>query len=304
MANCLVGSLVSVFSSRSSSHTFVAFIDIQKTRHGWKARFVCLMPVSLAACGDSFLSHFFRGIQSQVCSGDSLSAPCTDIGNRSGEGSVRILFNLLGNGLAALVRQAAPGVQFGVSHRFTDQLYADDLVTECKHDVQVALDVVSAWWHQWRFSFGIGPTKSAVVVFDPRRVSLRISPSGRHLDPVIVMDSSCPPPCFPWQPLVHCVAWCKSERLLLRFACPLSCLTCCRACLGEWNFSFHLHPALQVIYTALRRWGRFLLGWPAVLPVGAHSVRLWFRSRHLTSVSMDVCSRTALLLCVRLFDLV
>ena len=74
------------------------------------------------------------------------------------------------NGLAASVRQAAPGVQFGVSHRFTDQLYANDLVVtaECQHDLQVALDAVSAWGHQWRFSFGIGPTKSAIMVFGLR----------------------------------------------------------------------------------------------------------------------------------------
>ena len=39
------------------------------------------------------------------------------------------------------MRQAVPGVKFGVS--FTDQLYADDLVvtTECQHDLQIALVV-------------------------------------------------------------------------------------------------------------------------------------------------------------------
>ena len=81
-----------------------------------------------------------------------------------------LLFNLLVKGLAASVRQAAPGVQFGVPS-FTNQLYADDLVVtaECQHDLQVALDAVSAWGHSWRFSFGIGPTKSAVMVFGPRR---------------------------------------------------------------------------------------------------------------------------------------
>ena len=58
--------------------------------------------------------------------------------------------------------------------RFSDpfhhvcQLYADDLVilTASRADLQVALDAVHAWGVRWRFSFGVGPTKSATMVFE------------------------------------------------------------------------------------------------------------------------------------------
>ena len=33
----------------------------------------------------------------------------------------------------------------------------------------MALDAVHAWGVRWRFSFGVGPTKSATVVFGPLR---------------------------------------------------------------------------------------------------------------------------------------
>ena len=67
-ADCLVGSLVSVLSSRSSSHTFVG----------------------VSGCMWRLLSHFLRGTQSQVRSGDSLSAP-TLVSLRGGFRSVRSL---------------------------------------------------------------------------------------------------------------------------------------------------------------------------------------------------------------------
>ena len=34
-------------------------------------------------------------------------------------------------------------------------------------DLQTALDAVSEWGHKWRFTFGISPTKSAVMIFGP-----------------------------------------------------------------------------------------------------------------------------------------
>ena len=58
--------------------------------------------------------------------------------------------------------------------------YADDLElsAECEFHLQVALDAVARWGRQWRFSFGIGPTKSAGMVFGPRR---SIPPCSVHL---------------------------------------------------------------------------------------------------------------------------
>ena len=152
---------------------------LEGIRHvmGAKARwFVCSMPVSLAACGDSCPTSF-EGLNP---SGDSLSAPWTDTGIAQGRVLSPLLFNLLVNGLAASVRQAAPGVQFGVSHRFTDQLYADDLVVTC-------------WGHQWRFSFGIGPTSLPLWFLGLEGVSLLAQPSS--------VAKSCP-----WSPNIPILA--------------------------------------------------------------------------------------------------
>ena len=76
-------------------------------------------------------------------------------------------------GLAAAAQHASPGVLLPgyVDSRFTDQLCADDLVlaAESPSDLQAALNEVSDWGFRFRFRFGVGTTKSAVMVFGPRR---------------------------------------------------------------------------------------------------------------------------------------
>ena len=154
--------------------------------------------------------------------------------------------------------------QFGVSHRFTDQLYADDLVVtaECQHELQVALDA--------------GPTKSAVMVFGPRRSVPPCSAflSGQELPLVseypylgVILT-----PSLSWTAharhlvsrgnrlFAQCVAWCKSERLPLRFASTLFMSYVLPSISWGVEFLVSSPPALQVIDTALRRWGRFSLG--------------------------------------------
>ena len=67
----------------------------------------------------------------------------------------------------------------------------------------------------------------------------------------------------------QCVTWCKTERLSLRFASIL--FTSCVLPNISWGSEFFISspPALRVIDSALRCWGRFLLGWPSGSPVGA-----------------------------------
>ena len=173
-ADLLVGSLVSLLSSRPSSHTFVAFIDIRKAFDtSWvEGTLVRLFDAGVQGRMWRLMCHFLRGTRSQVRLGSSLSHPWTDSGIAQGRALSPLLFNLLVNGLIAAVRRAAPGVQlFSSPERSPGQLYADDLelAAESQHDLQVALDAVSDWGRKWRFTFGIGPTKSAVMVFGPRR---------------------------------------------------------------------------------------------------------------------------------------
>ena len=68
-------------------------------------------------------------------------------GDRSGRVLSPLLFNLLVDGLACAVHNAAPGVSLAPhsDFRFTQQLHADYLVlaSECESDLQAALDEVA-----------------------------------------------------------------------------------------------------------------------------------------------------------------
>ena len=274
-ADVLVGSLVSILSARSSSHTFVVFIDIQKAFDiSWvEVTLVRLFDAGVRGRMWSLMCNFLHGTQSQVRCGSSLSDPWLDSSIAQGRVLSPLLFNVLINSLIASVRQVAPGVQFSSSSsRVPGQLYADDLElsAECEFDLQVALDAVRC------FSFGIGPTKSAVMAFGPRR---SIPPCSMHLggDPLpIVMGypylGVILTPTLSWTAharhlvtrgnrlFANCVAWCKTEGLSLRFASTL--FTSCVLPSISWGSEFF-------ISSALRRWGRFLLGWLSGSPVGA-----------------------------------
>ena len=84
-----------------------------------------------------------------------------------------LLFNFLVNSLAAATRCASPSVLLLPlsDFRFTFQVYADDLVilAEFECDLQLSLTAATFWGQQRRLSFGMGPDKSAAMVFGPAR---------------------------------------------------------------------------------------------------------------------------------------
>ena len=55
--------------------------------------------------------------------------------------------------------------------RFVCQLYADDvaILAGSAEDLQRGLDAVTSWGRKWRFTFGVSPEKSAVMIFGPSR---------------------------------------------------------------------------------------------------------------------------------------
>ena len=174
-ADMMAGSLIDVLHMRSATHTFVAFVDIFKAFDtSWvEATMVELFSMGVQGRMWALIAHFVHGTFSQVRSGSDLSEPWQDSGIAQGRVLSPLLFNILVDGLARAVHVACPGVSLMASwdSRFAGQLYADDVVVvgDSAADLQTGLDAVSAWGFRYRFTFGVGPSKSAAMIFGPRR---------------------------------------------------------------------------------------------------------------------------------------
>ena len=135
---------------------------------------------------------------------------------------------------------------------------------------------------KFRFTFGIGPTKTAVMVFGPRRnlPTCSVTLGGAEL-PVVSMYKYLGvvlTPTLRWtqhaQHLVQrgnrlfaqCVSWCRSERLPLAMASSIFMVYVLPSVSWGTEFFSHSPPALRQLDHALRRWGRSLLGWPSGSP--------------------------------------
>ena len=219
-------------------------------------------------------------LKSQIRVGASLSAPWQDSGIAQGRVFYPLLFYLLIDTLASDVRQLAPGVRLLSHDRFSDQLCADDLVVvaDCEHDLQVSCDVVTTWAGKWRFKFGLGPTKSAAIVFGPARLVpiCAVTLAGVPLPQV----SECPylrvtlTSSLTWvlhirkliargnRLFAQCVSWCRSEHLPLVFASNLSHTYVLPSVSWGAEFCSGSASAVRLLDRATRRWNRYLLGWP------------------------------------------
>ena len=136
---------------------------------------------------------------------------------------------------------------------------------------QAALDAVSHWGQQWRFSFGIGPKKSAVVIFGPPRHALtcEVYLQGDLL-PVVSTLSWCNHVdhlvdrgrrLFP-----QCVSWVRSEGLPVFFSLFLLSTYVLPSASFSIEFEGECLRSLARFDRALRQWGRHLLGWPSGTP--------------------------------------
>ena len=104
---------------------------------------------------------------------DSSSQPWIDSGIAQDRVLSPSIFNVLVDTSAASVRSVVPVVQLVPSNAFrhTCHLHGDEVVpvSESQVDLQAGLNACHAWGICSRFTFGIGPTKSAVMIFGPAR---------------------------------------------------------------------------------------------------------------------------------------
>ena len=233
----------------------------------------------------ALIAHFVHGTFSQVRSGADLSEPWQDTGIAQGRVLSPLLFNILVDGLARAVHDACPGVSLMArwDSRFAGQLYADDLVVvaDSAADLQTGLDAVSAWRFRYRFTFGVGPSKSAAMIFGPRRSLPACNVTLGGIAPVVseykylgVVLS----PTLSWAAHVQhvvnrgnrlfaqCVSWCRAERLPLHMASSIFLVYVLPSIAWGSEFLAASPTALQSLDRALRKWGRFLLGWPSGSP--------------------------------------
>ena len=232
------------------------------------------------------IANFLCGTLSQVRARGEVSSPWVDTGIAQGRVLSPLLFNLLVNSLAAAIRRASPGVRLLPlsDFRFTCQLYADDLVilAESEYDLQLALTAATLWGQQWRFSFGMGPEKSAAMVFGPARSRpscsvflsgqlLHVVSSYRYLGVVLT-------PSLRWDAhITHLISrgdrlfaqstsWAHSEGLPASFTHFLLTTYVLPSATFGAEFIGDCTRSLAQLDFAQRRWGRHLLGWASGTP--------------------------------------
>ena len=176
-ADVLVGSLV---SARSSSHTSVAFFDIQKAFDtSWvEGTLVRLFDAGVRGRMWSLMCNFLHGAQSQVRCRSSLSDPLLDSGTAQG----RVLSPLVSTSKSTASSRLCdklPLVCSSVPRPRVFQVSCLPMILSCLRSasliLQVALDAVARWGRHWRFRRDLlwpSPTH-AKLFFPPRPVLLR-----------------------------------------------------------------------------------------------------------------------------------
>ena len=179
--------------------------------------------------------------------------------------------------------------------------------------MQAALDAVSHWGQQWRFSFGIGPEKSAVVIFGPARHALTCEVYFQgDLLPVVTAYR------YLGVVLTPTLSWCNHVDHLVDRGRRLFCAVCVLGSIRGLPVSFSLFllstyvlpsasfgiefagecpRSLARFDRALRQWGRHLLGWPSGTPNASVLCELGLHD------GLRVSSGRALALYVRLASL-
>ena len=184
--------LVETLRLRAGRRAFCALVDVRKAFDvAWRdAVLLKLAEFGISGALWSVIADLLSDTSARVIVNGSISASWPEsAGVRQGSVLGPLLFNILSNSIADAIRTVCPGVSLStdrsapVAPRVALLLYADDLVVlaEDAAQLQRALDAIGAWGSQWRFSFGIGPEKSAVMVVGSRSTDFRFVLQGSLL---------------------------------------------------------------------------------------------------------------------------
>ena len=281
--------LVETLRLRARKRTFCAFVDVRKAFDvAWRDA-VRVQLAALGVTGSTWrvLDDLLGATSARVLVHGTLSEPWDErAGVRQGSVLGPLLFNILFDGISAAVRAACPGVPLGRgprAPRVTLLLYADDLVVlaDSESGLQRALDAIGAWGARWRFSFGIGPDKTAVLAVGCRSRDFRfvlqgsavpVVPEYRYLGVIFQASKR-------WNKQTdrliskstrkfhQCIAWAESRGLHTSFR---------RSLFQSYVLPSMTHGAAFLDDTSVRRLdkhvrqlGRRLLCWPAGTPNAA-----------------------------------
>ena len=274
---------------RARKRTFCAFVDVRKAFDvAWRdAVLVRLAETGVSGSMWSVIADLLCETTARVRVNGLTSQPWTETaGVRQGSVLGPLLFNILFNGIADAVRAVCPGVALGPgpsAPRVTLLLYADDLVilADDAATLQRALDAIGNWGARWRFSFGIGPEKTAVMVVGSRLLNFHFSLQG------------CAVPCVPHYTYLGVTfaasrKWRQHETRLIvkstrRFYQFLGWAENRQLHTGFRNALFQTYVLPSTLYgtqfldsativrldKVIRQWGRRLLQWPSGAPGAA-----------------------------------
>ena len=236
-ADALVGSLVNLLTMRASTHAFVAFVDIEKAfdTSWWKRWSDCTTLESEDSCGTccpiSSATQCRKFDWAMSCQISGWTRALLKGGSCPHSFSISWWMALQQRSSLLLQESICLGT-FGSQISCTLMIWC--LWLTHHRTLQTALNAVHRWRCRFRFKFGIGPTKSAVMVFGPRRrlpdfdlylggVSLPVVSSYKYLGVLLT-------PTLSWTKHVQllisrgnrlfaqCVAWCRSEHLPVQMA--------------------------------------------------------------------------------------
>jgi hypothetical protein len=306
-ADVQIYSLLEVLRLRGRRRTWCAFLDLRKAFDvAW--RDAALLRLWRAGVGGGLwhlIDDFVTGRSASVRVA-SFSSDAWDVDDGLGQGAVLsgLLFNVLINGLAAAIRRACNGVRAGSCGNAPLVklfMYADDVVilADDPADLQNALNAAATWAQEWRFQFGVGCTKSAVMCFNPPPAShhdftlnnrpLHTVDTYRYLG--VILHNR-----MRWQPhfdhilargeqrMAACLSWATTAALPVAWLDTVfSSYVLSSALYGIEHAASS--PALARMQTRLLQWGRRLLMWPAGAPGAAVAGQLgWMDAQALQLV--------------------